>query len=306
MDSKLAYVGGLVRILTSLIGGYLAQKGLTSEAEVEGIAGAIVLVVTGIWSIWSKSKALKSVPPVPAKTAATLLALLACSLFLSGCAVIHGSAGASRYSGFAFGEKASSTLAGLNITETTTEKGKIVTERGVGVDQSGAAGEADIGKILGSLLILGLQSQGLPAVLPAKAAAPQPAVEPEPDPETEADPKPSAALPIQPSAFSLPPSAPSGPAVAILGNRASCSYCSALWKALDAAALSAALGGAAVYDADLSASPALYAALRPPEAFDYPLVIVYGPDRQPLGRFTARNYTPERLAAAARALLPAT
>ncbi len=62
MDSKTAYMGGIVRIVTTLIGGYLAQKGLASEADIEGIAGAIVLVATGVWSIWAKRKALMAAP----------------------------------------------------------------------------------------------------------------------------------------------------------------------------------------------------------------------------------------------------
>ena len=168
MDTtKVAYIGGIVRIATSLIGGYLTQKGWSSEADVEGIAGAIVLALTGIWSIWAKRKALQA---VPAATKAAL-ALIACSVLLSGCAVINGRAGESRYTGFALGEKASSTLAGLNITETQTAKGQIVTERGVGIDQSGVSGEADVGKMLGNLLLLGLQSQGVPAASAAPSAA---------------------------------------------------------------------------------------------------------------------------------------
>jgi len=62
MDSKNAYMGGIVRIVTTLIGGYLAQKGLASEADIEGIAGAIVIVATGIWSIWAKRKAMLTYP----------------------------------------------------------------------------------------------------------------------------------------------------------------------------------------------------------------------------------------------------
>ena len=62
MDSKLAYTGGIVRILTTLVGGFLAQKGWSSEAEVEGIIGAIVLVATGVWSILAKRKALQTPP----------------------------------------------------------------------------------------------------------------------------------------------------------------------------------------------------------------------------------------------------
>lgn len=94
--------------------------------------------------------------------ASAVLCLLASGLILSGCAVIHGAAGDSSYSGWAFGEKASTALAGLNITETQSEGGRAVTERGVGVDKSGSEGEADIGKLLGNLLLLGLKAKGIP------------------------------------------------------------------------------------------------------------------------------------------------
>ena len=64
MDStKLAYAGGLVRIVTTLLGGWLAQKGWATEADVEGLVGAAILLVTGIWSIWAKRKALLTPPP---------------------------------------------------------------------------------------------------------------------------------------------------------------------------------------------------------------------------------------------------
>lgn len=62
MDSKLAYLGGIVRIVTTLLGGYLAQKGLATEAEVEGIIGAFLVVATGVWSIYAKRKALNASP----------------------------------------------------------------------------------------------------------------------------------------------------------------------------------------------------------------------------------------------------
>lgn len=62
MDSKTAYMGGIVRIVTTLIGGYLSQKGLASEADIESIVGAIVIVATGVWSIWAKRKALMATP----------------------------------------------------------------------------------------------------------------------------------------------------------------------------------------------------------------------------------------------------
>ena len=77
----LAYMGGIVRIATTLLGGYLAQKGLASEAETEGLVGAGVVVATGIWSIWAKRKALAKVPP------AAVGCILLCALMLgaSGC-----------------------------------------------------------------------------------------------------------------------------------------------------------------------------------------------------------------------------
>ena len=42
--NMMAYIGGIVRIVTSVLGGYLAQKGLATEAETESITGAAVLV----------------------------------------------------------------------------------------------------------------------------------------------------------------------------------------------------------------------------------------------------------------------
>lgn len=85
MDKKnmTAYIGGIVRIVTSVLGGYLAQKGLATEAETESIAGAAVLVATGLWSIWAKRKALAKLPPEAAGAASILL----CALMLgaSGC-----------------------------------------------------------------------------------------------------------------------------------------------------------------------------------------------------------------------------
>lgn len=58
-----AYIGGLVRIATTLLGGYLAKKGLASETDTEAMIGAAVIVATGIWSIWAKRKALLAPPP---------------------------------------------------------------------------------------------------------------------------------------------------------------------------------------------------------------------------------------------------
>ena len=80
----LAYMGGIVRIATTLLGGYLAQKGLATEADTEGLVGAGVVVATGVWSIWAKRKALAKVPPNVAGAAGVLLcAVMLCA---SGCA----------------------------------------------------------------------------------------------------------------------------------------------------------------------------------------------------------------------------
>ena len=77
----LAYMGGIVRIATTLLGGFLAQKGLATEAETEGLVGAGVVVATGVWSIWAKRKALAKVPPA----AAGCVLLCALMIGASGC-----------------------------------------------------------------------------------------------------------------------------------------------------------------------------------------------------------------------------
>ncbi len=178
MNSTLpAYIGGIVRLFVAVFGGWLTQKGLSDQGTLDSIGGAAIIVVTGIWSIWAKRQALYATPPEtgtkPLPPAALILLIaLVPSLFMTGCAVISGKAGESHYVGLAFGEKASTTLAGLNITETTTAKGQVVTERGVGIDKAGSEGQADMGKILGNLLLLGLQSQGIPVKAQASAASP--------------------------------------------------------------------------------------------------------------------------------------
>jgi len=147
---------------------------LAAFGDVKWIADHLALLGTGVGAL--VTGALTSYVAIrrmridrTASKATLILLLLLPVLILTGCAVISGKAGESHYVGMAFGEKASSTLAGLNITETKTDKGKIVTERGVGIDKAGSAGEADMGKILGNLLLLGLQSQGIP--VKASAAA---------------------------------------------------------------------------------------------------------------------------------------
>ena len=85
--NTLAYLGGIVRVLTSVIGGYLAQRGLASQDEINSISGAAIIVATGVWSILAKRKALSQ----PAAKAGLLLCLLASGLLLSGCAMTYNS-----------------------------------------------------------------------------------------------------------------------------------------------------------------------------------------------------------------------
>lgn len=101
-----------------------------------------------------------------------LAALALTAALCAGCAVVRGKAGDSTYTGWAFGEKASTTLAGLNITETQTLGGTNVLDRGVGVEKSSSAGEADIGSIIGQLILAGIKASGVPAAPTAPATAP--------------------------------------------------------------------------------------------------------------------------------------
>ena len=86
-----------------------------------------------------------------------------------------------------------------------------------------------------------------------------------------------------------------GISVVVLGNRSTCGYCQSLWGGLDVAALSAALCGANVIDADAQAAPDTYAKLRPQGAFSYPLVLVYE-GGQLKGQFSGRGLTQAALA----------
>lgn len=82
-----------------------------------------------------------------------------------------------------------------------------------------------------------------------------------------------------------------GATVAIIGNRRTCAYCRTLWANIDAAALSAAVCGAAVIDADATANAAEYAKYKPDGPFAYPLIRVYGADGKLAGEFSGRGLT---------------
>lgn len=82
-----------------------------------------------------------------------------------------------------------------------------------------------------------------------------------------------------------------GATVAIIGNRKTCAYCRTLWAGIDAAALSDAVCGAAVIDADATANASEYAKYKPSGAFAYPLIRVYGADGKLAGEFSGRALT---------------
>jgi len=98
-----------------------------------------------------------------------IMAAVAAIASMTGCAVVKGRAGDSSYMGWAFGEKASATLAGLNITETQNTDGTV--ERGVGVDSSGAASETKLTEMIGKVILAGLAAST--SSKPAQAAAKQ-------------------------------------------------------------------------------------------------------------------------------------
>ena len=93
-----------------------------------------------------------------------------------------------------------------------------------------------------------------------------------------------------------------GATVAIIGNRETCAYCRTLWAGLDAAALSDAVCGAAVIDADAAANPVEYQARRPSGAFAYPLIRVYGADGKLAGEFSGRGLTQAAIIAKVKTL----
>ena len=171
-----AMCGSFARQLLMYAVAKLGLSAVVSDVEIQGYAEKAVVVALALYSAWSAKHKLMTAPPKPGNQTVTssnamLMALLVPALLLnSGCAVVHGRAGDSSYLGFALGEKTSSTLAGLNITESQKEAGDVTVERGVGVDTAGSAGTTDMGKILGNLLMLGLQSQGMPVKASATAS----------------------------------------------------------------------------------------------------------------------------------------
>jgi hypothetical protein len=94
-----------------------------------------------------------------------------------------------------------------------------------------------------------------------------------------------------------------GATVAIIGNRETCAYCRTLWAGIDAAALSDAVCGAAVIDADAAVNPEEYKARRPSGAFAYPLIRVYGADGKLAGEFSGRGLSQAAIVARVNTLI---
>ena len=93
-----------------------------------------------------------------------------------------------------------------------------------------------------------------------------------------------------------------GATVAIIGNRRTCAYCRTLWAGIDASALSDAVCGAAVIDADATANAAEYAKFKPDGPFSYPLIRVYGADGKLAGEFSGRGLTQAAIIAKVKTL----
>jgi hypothetical protein len=156
-----------------------------------------------------------------------------------------------------------------------------------------------MGTFMGGLGQFMAASQGVPKVAAIKPAA---------DVEGE-DAEPAVtATAAEPKATATPRSvitSEGAPILAILGNRATCPRCRALWQGLDSAALATALCGASVIDADKSENAAEYARIRPSGGFSYPLALVYAADGTLAGQFSAAGMSQAQLVDKVKALVPA-
>lgn len=164
--ANVAYIGGLVRILMAWGGGYLVQKGLVTEGEIEGLVGAAVLLVTGAWSIWAKRKAIMATPP---GKVVSMLALCACGLFLSGCTAVY----TPKLSAISWGLESAQVLQGLNVTRyqtgETNDYYEIILDSSTGEQSSVKAVEGVIA--LGELIA---RSRGLPLSVASAGVVPNP------------------------------------------------------------------------------------------------------------------------------------
>jgi hypothetical protein len=86
-------------------------------------------------------------------------------------------------------------------------------------------------------------------------------------------------------------------AVVVIGDRAKCGLCRALWQPGFEESVEKAMPQVDVIDADLRDAPALYGKYRPKGSFSYPLAQVYGADGKMIGSFVARGMNVEQFKA---------
>lgn len=156
-----------------------------------------------------------------------------------------------------------------------------------------------VGDLLKGIAALQAAAKGSAAIDAASDGAAESALPTAAPPGTQA----SAAKSSEPSAIQSVTGTDGTATVVILGNRASCGYCRGLWAAINGPALSKALSGATVTDADKTENPAAYAKYRPNQSFDWPLALVYDPSGKLAGQFTARSYTQASIESKIKTLL---
>lgn len=172
-------------------------------------------------------------------------------------------------------------------------------------------GDAEMGEVITAGIIGGILAYGTggtsavgSGVLAgiSKARKAQAATQPD---VTEAGPEssPGAAAPGPKAAAS--DAAPGKYAVVVIGDRAKCGLCRALWRPGFEESVETAMPQADVVDADLGDAPALYGKYRPEGSFLYPLAQVYGPDGKLLGSFVARGMDVEQFKAKVAGICPA-
>lgn len=238
-----AYAGTIIRYGLVWVVAKFGLGSVIEDADIQEVADAVTVIALMAYGVWSKRKALSTYPTAVKSITLVLIP----SLFLTGCAVIHGSAGDSSYSGWAFGEKASAALAGLNITETQSEGGNVVTERGVGVDKSGMEGQADVGDILTSIFMRGLkQSDAKPAstvsedtlsdrVAPSSTSVnPVKAVAKKSKAKTSSVPKETAVASASVVAAKIAEAKSAGKTLVVLAGSPTCGFCKTLDDLIDA------------------------------------------------------------------------
>ena len=93
-------------------------------------------------------------------------------------------------------------------------------------------------------------------------------------------------------------------AVVVIGDRAKCGLCRALWQPGFEESVEKAMPQVDVIDADLRDGTALYDKYRPKGSFSYPLAQVYGADGRLLGSFVARGMNVEQFKAKVAEICP--